>query len=104
MIGAMSRERVSDGDWSDIMHTVIIIAVGLGLLGLCVLVGRFLGGTSGAARGALVFVPLWFLGAGFNMYVGVRRAGYSVAEETPILLIVFAIPAAAALYYWWNVR
>jgi hypothetical protein len=86
------------------MHTVIVIAVGLGLLGLAALVGRFLGGTSGAATGALVFLPLWFMGAGFNMYMGVRRAGYSVAEETPIFLIVFAIPAVVALYSWWNLR
>jgi hypothetical protein len=86
------------------MHTVIVIAVGLGLLGLCALVGRTFGGTSGAATGALVFLPLWLLGAAFNMYIGVRRAGYSVAEETPIFLIVFAIPAAAALYSWWNLR
>jgi hypothetical protein len=32
----------------------------------------------------LVFLPVWFLGAGINMYLGVRRAGYSVADEAPI--------------------
>ena len=86
------------------MHTVIVLAVGVGLLGLCALAGRALGGPSGAATGALVFLPLWFIGAGINMYIGVKRAGYSVADEAPILLVVFAIPAAAALILWWKVH
>jgi hypothetical protein len=38
------------------------------------------------------------------MYVGVKRAGYSVAEEAPVFLVVFAIPAAAALLAWWKLR
>jgi hypothetical protein len=86
------------------MHTVIVIAAGFGLLGLCALVGRVLGGTAGTATAALVFLPLWLVGAGINMYVGVRRAGYSVAEEAPVFLVVFAIPAAAALLAWWKLR
>jgi hypothetical protein len=86
------------------MHTVIVIAAGFGLLGLCALVGRVLGGTAGTATAALVFLPLWLVGAGINMYVGVKRAGYSVAEEAPVFLVVFAIPAAAALLAWWKLR
>jgi hypothetical protein len=86
------------------MHTVIVLAVGFGLLGLCALVGRVLGGAPGAAIAALVFLPLWFIGAGINMYIGVKSAGYSVADEAPIFLIVFAIPAATALLAWWNLR
>jgi hypothetical protein len=86
------------------MHTVIVVAIAFALLGLCALVGRVLGGTSGTATAMLVFVPLWFVGAGINMYIGVMRAGYSVADEAPIFLVVFAIPAAAALFVWWNFR
>ena len=86
------------------MHTVIVLAVGFGLLGLCALVGRVLGGAPGAATAALVFLPLWFIGAGINMYIGVKSAGYSVADEAPIFLIVFAIPAVTALLAWWNLR
>jgi len=37
-----------------------------------------------------------------NMYVGVKSAGYPVSEETPVLLLVFAIPAAVALLAWWK--
>jgi len=36
------------------------------------------------------------------MWVGVARAGYSIAEEFPIFLLVFAIPAVVALFIWWK--
>lgn len=86
------------------MHTLIIIAIGLAVLGVCTVVGRTVGGASGTATAVLVFLPLWFLGAGINMYFGVKRAGYSVAEETPVFLIVFAVPAAVALFTWFKLR
>ena len=37
-----------------------------------------------------------------NMWIGVSRAGYSVAEELPIFLLIFALPAAAAGFAWWK--
>ena len=36
------------------------------------------------------------------MWVGVSKAGYSVAEELPIFLLIFAIPAAIAIFLWWK--
>ena len=49
--------------------------------------------------------PAWLLVAAVNMWVGVQHAGYSVREEAPILLIVFAVPAAvAAFVVWWLPR
>src|SRR3989475_1940476 len=36
------------------------------------------------------FIALWLVAAGINMWVGVSKAGYSVAEEAPIFLVVFA--------------
>jgi hypothetical protein len=36
------------------------------------------------------------------MWMGVARAGYSVAEELPIFLAIFAIPAGVALFVWWK--
>jgi hypothetical protein len=86
------------------MHTIIVIGIGLVLLGVCTLVGRMFGGRSGSATASLVFLPLWLFGAGINMFIGVKRAGYSVAAETPIFLIVFAVPAAAALLVWYRLR
>jgi hypothetical protein len=84
------------------MHTVIVVAIGLGLLGLSAVVGSALGSAPGIAAAAMIFLPLWFIGAGLNLYLGVTKAGYSVADETPIFLAVFAIPAVAALLVWWR--
>jgi hypothetical protein len=84
------------------MHTVIIVAVGFALLALCAFGGHYFNGIPGVAAGALIFLPLWLIGAGVNLYVGVKHAGYTVAEETPIFFVVFAIPAVAALLAWWK--
>ena len=86
------------------MHTIIVLAIGFGLLGLCALAGYLLGGVSAIATAALIFLPLWLVGAGINMYMGVEQAGYSVAEEVPMFLLVFAVPAVAALIVWWVLR
>lgn len=86
------------------MHTIIVLAIGFGLLGLCALAGYLLGGVSAIATAALVFLPLWLVGAGINMYLGVKQAGYSVAEEMPMFLLVFGVPAVAAVIVWWMLR
>ena len=86
-------------------HTLKVIAGGLALLALCLVAGRLIGGAGQPtlpARSALVFVPLWFIGAGINMWLGVSKAGYSVKEEIPYFLIVFLIPTAVALVLWWR--
>jgi hypothetical protein len=85
------------------LHTVKVIGVGFALLAVCLVAGRLLGGAGQPAllaRSALVFIPLWFIGAGINMWVGVSKAGYSVKEEIPFFFIVFLIPAAVALIFW----
>ena len=79
------------------MHTVKVVSAGLGLLALCVLVGRSSGGKRGMAKGATVFLPLWLLGSGVNMYAGVKKAGYTVADELPVAAGVFGGPALLAL-------
>jgi len=38
----------------------------------------------------------------FNLRVGVCHAGYSVREDLPILLLLFAAPAMAALLVHWK--
>jgi hypothetical protein len=86
------------------MRTVIIILSGLLLLGVCVLAGRLAGGAGAGAMvaSAKIFLPIWLVAALINMWVGVSRAGYSVAEELPIFLVIFAIPAAVAAFLWWK--
>jgi hypothetical protein len=54
------------------------------------------------AAAARWFIPIWLVAAGINMYIGVAKAGYTVAEEAPIFLLVFAIPAAVALLLVWG--
>jgi uncharacterized membrane protein YwaF len=84
------------------MRTIVIIAGGLGLLVVALLVGRWMGGTPTMVTFAKVFVLVWLAVALLNMWMGVARAGYSVAEEFPIFLVIFAIPAAVALFIWWK--
>lgn len=87
------------------MRTAIIILGGFVLLGILVLVGRIAGGESADKAmviAAQVFIPVWLALAGVNMWVGVAKAGYSVGEELPIFLLIFALPAAAAAFIWWK--
>ncbi|GAA5165117.1 hypothetical protein GCM10025770_20140 [Viridibacterium curvum] len=86
------------------MHTIMILVGGFLLLALCLLVGRMQGRRPALARAALVFIPLWLIGAAINMAVGVLQAGYSVAEELPIFLAIFAIPTAPAALLWWRFK
>ena len=85
-------------------HTIKVIAIGFALLVVCLVVGRLLGAGQPAvlARSALVFIFLWFIGAGINMWLGVSNAGYSVKEEIPFFFIVFLLPAVVALFVWWR--
>jgi hypothetical protein len=87
------------------MHTIKVMAVGFALLAACLVLCRFAGSSSPAAGlvlGAKVFLPLWLIGAGINMWMGVSKAGYSVADEAPVFVVVFAVPAAVALLVWWH--
>ena len=86
------------------MHTVLVLGIGFALLAACSLGGRFLMGPAAQPAATLAFVPLWLVGAGINMYLGVTGAGYSVADEAPVFVLVFAIPAAVALLIWRKLR
>jgi hypothetical protein len=87
------------------MHTVKVLTGGFVLLALCLLIGRLVGGAPPAAGGAdagKLFIPLWLVAAAINMWIGVSKAGYTVADEAPIFLVVFAVPAAVALLLVWR--
>jgi hypothetical protein len=85
------------------MRTVVIIVGGLVFLGVFVLAGKWLGGSTQAmVTAAKLFIPAWLVAALINMWIGVARAGYSVVEELPILLVIFVVPAAAAVFIWWK--
>jgi len=84
------------------MRTLIIIGLGLLLLGLFLACAHRLrsGHQSSTARAALAFLPMWFGITLYNVWIGVSRAGYSWAEELPILAVTFGIPATAAIVAW----
>ncbi len=86
------------------MRTFIIILLGLVLLGLWIGVASALaGGDKGqVAKAVRAFVGLWFMAALGNMLLGVSTAGFGVLDELPILLVIFSVPAAAALFYNWK--
>lgn len=65
------------------MRTVVIIGAGLLIGALFLFAGRLLGrGPDTLALGAKLFIPLWFIAAALNMWMGV------------------AVPAAAGLVWW----
>ena len=84
------------------MHTLIVIGGGFSTLAACLLLGHaWSTGLTGLLMGARIFVPLWLLGAFVNMWVGTTH-GYSWADEFPIFLVIFAVPAAVAALVWWK--
>jgi hypothetical protein len=85
------------------MHTVKVIAGGFLLLGVFLLFGRWMGGgtSSALASAARYFIPIWLVAAVVNLWFGVARAGYPIADEIPYFIVVFALPAAAAGFLWW---
>jgi len=86
------------------MRTALFLLVGLLLLAACVLLGcLFSGHYPGASHAATVaFVCVWLAVSAFNLWVGVSRAGYSVADELPVFLLIFAVPAAVAAILKWK--
>lgn len=50
----------------------------------------------------LAFFAVWLVIAAINMRAGVASAGYTVAEEFPIFLLIFGLPAALAVFIEWK--
>ena len=84
------------------MHTLKILFGGLLLLGVCLLLGRWIAGPGATPAAAKCFLVLWFGVTLINLWVGVSKAGYSVTDEAPVALLVFAVPAIAAISFWWR--
>jgi hypothetical protein len=84
------------------MRTTLIIGGGLVLLGVCILIARWLGGADAIRIAIGLFIPLWLILAAVNMWFGVYRVGYSFTEELPVFVIIFSVPALAAVWLWWR--
>ena len=85
------------------MHMILVMLTGLLLLAVFALLGKLWSADAASiALAAKYFIPAWLGVALVNMWVGVHKAGYTVAQELPILLVNFAVPAALALgLVWW---
>lgn len=86
------------------MRTGLFLLAGLLLLAAFLILGKLFstnypGATMTAAIG---YVVLWFILAALNMWIGVSKAGYSVADELPIFALVFIVPAAVAIFLKWK--
>jgi len=86
------------------MRTGLFLLSGFLFLAASLIVGKLFsanypGGTTVATA---LFVVLWFVIASVNMWIGVAKAGYSIAEELPILALIFGVPAAAAILVRWK--
>ena len=85
------------------MHMAMVMGAGVLLLVVFVMFGWLWGASAaGMVLAAKFFMPVWLLVAAANMWVGVTHAGYTVRQELPILLIVFAVPAVVAAIAAWQ--
>lgn len=77
------------------MHTFLVILGGFLLLALVVFSARTL---DRAFKPVLpLYLLVWFGFSALNMGVGIYHAGYSFMAELPIFILVFGLPAIAAV-------
>ncbi|HTT11279.1 MAG TPA: hypothetical protein VMG60_10355 [Burkholderiaceae bacterium] len=86
------------------MRTALFLLAGFLLLAAFLVLARLFAQhyPSATTWATIAFVLAWFLVTAANMWVGVNRAGYSAAEEVPILLLLFGAPALAAVVLKWR--
>jgi hypothetical protein len=86
------------------MRTVFILASGLLMFSSLFFFSRLFTQQFPAAVtiATYTFMVLWLAATTFNMWVGISHAGYSLREELPIMLVLFAVPAATAFFVHWR--
>jgi hypothetical protein len=86
------------------VHTLKVIFGGILLLGVCLLLGSWIGGAAATVVATAIkcFLVLWLVATLVNMWVGVSKAGYSIKDEAPVALLVFAVPAIVAIVICWR--
>ena len=86
------------------MRTILFLVSGLLLMSSFLIVAKlFSEHFPSAPSWALALgLGLWLAVTGVNMWIGVFKAGYSVAEELPILALLFLMPAVAAILVRWR--
>ena len=86
------------------MRTALFLTSGLLMMASILIVAKlFSEHFPSAPSWALALgLGLWLAVTGANMWIGVAKAGYSIADEFPVLLLLFAVPAAAAVLVRWR--
>ncbi len=86
------------------MRTLLFLVAGLLLLAAVLLLGKLFSSYYPDAMrlATIAYVALWLIVASANMWVGVAKAGYSVTEELPVFLLIFAVPAVVAVLLKWR--
>jgi hypothetical protein len=86
------------------MRTGLFLLSGFLLLAASLILGKLFSANypGGSTVATVLFVVLWLAVAITNMWVGVAKAGYTVAEELPILALIFGVPAAVAIVTRWK--
>jgi hypothetical protein len=102
LVGASGRPSTSPLDTT--MRTLLFLVVGFLLLAACVLLARlFSAHYPNATYTATVgFILIWLAISAANLWVGVLKAGYTVADELPIFLLIFVVPAIVAIVLKWR--
>lgn len=75
------------------MRTIVLIAVGLVLAWLA----AWLGAPARRGLAAGLFALAWLGVVGWNLRTGLSH-GYSLREELPIQLLIYAVPIALAVW------
>ena len=86
------------------MRTGLFLLSGFLLLVASLILGKLFSANypSATTVATVIFVVLWFAIALANMWVGVAKAGYSVADELPIMALIFGVPAVIAVLARWK--
>ncbi len=86
------------------MRTILFLTSGLLLMASFLIVAKLFSEHFPSALNWAVALglSLWLATITANMWIGVSKAGYTVADELPILLLLFAVPAAAAVLVRWR--
>ena len=86
------------------MRTALIGVAGILLLAAGTILGRLFAAhfPNAPSQSTVGFILLWLVICGFNMWVGVAKAGYAVTEELPVFALVFLVPTALAVLVRWR--
>jgi len=81
------------------MRTLLFIVGGIALWAIITGVTKVVGNqTVNSWMPTIAFAVIWFLIAGWNMWVGVTQAGYTFMVELPIFLLIYLLPVAIAAF------